>query len=95
MKTLVAAAFVASLIAGSSFANAMPMASGGPAASGDVIQVAGGCGPGFHRGPYGGCRPNRGDVVVVPGAVVVERPVVIGRRCPPGLSWRYGRCRPL
>ena len=20
----------------------------------------GGCGPGFHRGPYGGCRPNRG-----------------------------------
>ncbi len=31
----------------------------------------GGCGPGFHRGPYGGCRPNR-EVVVVPGAVVVE-----------------------
>jgi hypothetical protein len=31
----------------------------------DVIQVAGGCGPGWHRGPGGGCRPNR--VVVVPG----------------------------
>ncbi|TGD95349.1 GCG_CRPN prefix-to-repeats domain-containing protein [Methylobacterium nonmethylotrophicum] len=21
-------------------------------------EAAGGCGPGFHRGPYGGCRPN-------------------------------------
>jgi hypothetical protein len=28
--------------------------------------AAGGCGIGFHRGPYGGCRPNRGPVVVVP-----------------------------
>jgi hypothetical protein len=27
-----------------------------------------GCGGGYHRGPYGHCRPNRGDdrVVVVP-----------------------------
>jgi hypothetical protein len=24
-----------------------------------------GCGPGFHRGPYDGCRPNRGTTVVV------------------------------
>lgn len=96
MKTLVAAAFLASMIAGSGFANAMPLAPTGPAASGDVIQVAGGCGPGFHRGPYGGCRPNRGGpVVVVPGAVVVERPVVVGRRCPPGMFFRYGRCRPI
>ena len=23
-----------------------------------VVEVAGGCGPGFHRGPYGGCRRN-------------------------------------
>ena len=23
-----------------------------------AAQAAGGCGPGFHRGPYGGCRPN-------------------------------------
>jgi hypothetical protein len=22
-----------------------------------VIQVFGGCGPGWHRGPYGACRP--------------------------------------
>ena len=27
--------------------------------------AAGGCGPGFHRGPYGGCRPNGGPVVGV------------------------------
>ena len=57
--------------------------------------AAGGCGPGFHRGPYGGCRAN--GVVVVPGAVVVERPVVVvpGRVCPLGFAWRYGRCRPI
>jgi hypothetical protein len=24
----------------------------------DVTLVAGGCGLGFHRGPYGACRPN-------------------------------------
>ena len=58
----------------------------------------GGCGPGFHRNPYGECRPNRGPAVVVePGAVVVERPVVVvpGRACPLGFVWRYGRCRPI
>ena len=60
--------------------------------------AAGGCGPGFHRGPYGGCQPNRGGVVVAPGPVVVERPAVVvvrpGRVCPIGFAWRYGRCRP-
>jgi hypothetical protein len=63
-----------------------------------AANAAGGCGPGFHRGPYGGCRPNGGAVVVAPGAIVVERPVVAvprGRICPVGFSWRYGRCRPL
>ena len=58
----------------------------------------GGCGWGAHRGPYGGCRPNGGAVVVAPGAVVVERPVVVvprGRICPIGFIWRYGRCRPI
>jgi hypothetical protein len=32
-----------------------------------------GCGAGFHRGPYGHCRPNRGPgaVVVAPGAPVI------------------------
>ena len=58
----------------------------------------GGCGPGWHRGPYGGCQPNRG-VVVAPGAVVVEpaAPVVVVPRrvCPVGFVWAYGRCRPV
>jgi hypothetical protein len=29
-----------------------------PNQSSNVALVAGGCGLGFHRGPYGGCRPN-------------------------------------
>ncbi|EKS38454.1 MAG: hypothetical protein ACJAVZ_002596 [Afipia broomeae] len=68
MKTLFAAALLAVSVAGFGTANAMPLA---PAsgASADVIQVAGGCGPGFHRGPYGGCRANRGVVVVRPPVV--------------------------
>ena len=38
-----------------------------PASTPYVTLVAGGCGPGFHRGPYGGCLPNGyggGGVVV-------------------------------
>ncbi len=35
-----------------------------------AAEAAQGCGIGFHRGPYGGCRPNGGPVVVVPGAAV-------------------------
>ncbi len=59
-----------------------------------AANAAGGCGPGWHRGPYGGCQPNRGRVAVVerPAPVVVVRP---GRVCPPGFFWRYGRCRPI
>jgi hypothetical protein len=61
-----------------------------------AANAAGGCGRGFHRGPYGGCVRNAG-VVVVPGAAyvapraVVRRPVVVVR---PGRGvCRYGRCR--
>ena len=74
-------------------AQAMPIAplSG---ASPDITLVAGGCGAGFHRGPYGGCVRNA--VAVAPGvavgapAVVVGAPAVVaprtyftygGRRC--------------
>ena len=64
-----------------------------------TANAAGGCGPGFHRCPYGGCRVNGGAIVVAPGAVVVERPSVVvvrpGRVCPLGFAWRYGRCRPI
>ena len=27
-----------------------------------VIEIAGGCGPGWHRGPWGGCRPQLGSL---------------------------------
>jgi hypothetical protein len=61
----------------------------------DIVPIAEGCGPGYHRGPYGHCRPNgpgwggagvyvapAGPVVVpVPGVVVAPGP---GPRCP----WR-------
>jgi hypothetical protein len=36
-----------------------------------AAQAAGGCGPAFHRGPYGRCVPNGGAVVVGPGAWTV------------------------
>ena len=52
-----------------------------------VIQVAGGCGPGFHPGPYGRCRRNGyyggayyGGAVVAPG-VVVAPPIVVAPSC--------------
>ena len=71
----------------------------GTFASFSAANAAGGCGPGWHRGPYGGCQPNRRAVVVRPAPVVVvrpARPVVVvrpGRGCPYGTVWRYGRCR--
>lgn len=34
-------------------------------------EARGGCGIGFHRGPYGVCHPNRGTVVVRPGIPAV------------------------
>jgi hypothetical protein len=79
----------------------------GAFASFSVANAAGGCGPGWHRGPYGACVVN-GPVVVAPGGpVVVERPVVVApgapvvverpapRACPYGFAWAYGRCRPI
>jgi hypothetical protein len=60
MKLLAASAvaFGLSLMAMTA-SQAMPLSPLGQsqATSSDVIRVAGGCGPGFHRGPYGGCRP--------------------------------------
>ena len=65
----------------------------GSFASFGTANAAGGCGPGWHRGPYGGCVANRGVVVVErPAPVVVVRP---GPRCPYRMVWAYGRCRPI
>ena len=60
-----------------------------------TANAAGGCGPGFHRGPYGGCRPNREVVVVAPRVVAPVVVVPRGRVCPIGFRWIYGRCRPI
>ena len=60
-------------------ADAMPAGvSAGAAPSPLLTYVAEGCGPGFARGPAGGCR--RIGAVVVRPAVVVRRPAVIVRR---------------
>jgi len=78
-------------------AQAAPAASVlGQFATPDVHLVAGGCGLGFYRGPYGYCVPN-GRVIVPPPAAVAP-PVVIGPRvCPPGYRLGpYGRrCLPV
>ena len=61
LSTLVAAgAFVALLVPAAQAFSPAPLST-----SPDVIQVAGGCGPGFHRGPFGRCRPNLGGRVEV------------------------------
>jgi hypothetical protein len=62
----------------------------------DCASAAGGCGPGFHRGPYGGCRPN-GPVIVAPVAPVVVAPAVVAPApvvCGVGFRWhpRLRRC---
>jgi hypothetical protein len=51
---------VAALLAGSAaqaFTLPAPPASQENAVQ-NVLRVAGGCGLGWHRGPWGGCRPN-------------------------------------
>jgi hypothetical protein len=56
-------------------------------------QAAGGCGPGFHRGPLGVCVAN-GPAIVVgapavvvapPAPVVVAPPVVVAAPAPPAV----------
>src|SRR4051812_17045720 len=62
-----------------------------------AADAAGGCGPGFHRGPYGGCRPQCGAVVgaprvVAPPPVGAPPPLVGGpppRGCPLRLALRF------
>ena len=79
MNRLIATAFVFCMMV--TGANAMPLAPLAPATdSGVIIEVAGGCGPGWHRGPYGGCRRNYAN----PAA----------HACPRGwYPGPYGRCR--
>lgn len=55
IRTVFAAALALGAIVSS--AQAMSLAPFAAQANGDVIAVAGGCGAGRHRGPYGGCLP--------------------------------------
>jgi len=61
MKTLsmlaAAGAFALMLAPGAQAMTPAPVGTGT-----DVIQVAGGCGPGFHRGPRGRCIRNRAPI---------------------------------
>ena len=67
-------------------AGAMPLGPT-PSSESNVVQIAGGCGPGFFRGPYGGCRRM---------GFGGPRPFM-ARACPPGFRLGpYGRrCRPI
>jgi len=90
-KAILAFAAVASLV--SFDAQAFTVGSGLQGLAKPQLELAmGGCGLGRHRGPYGGCLPNRA-VYVAPayGAPVVIAPV----GCPYGFVFAYGRCRPL
>ena len=78
MNRLIATAFVFGMMV--TGAHAIPMAPPAPATNSDVIEVAGGCGRGWHRGPYGGCRRNYAN----PAAHACPRGWYLGP---------YGRCR--
>jgi len=80
MNRLIAAAFLAGSLTGPGLARAMPLAPTAPVASSDIIAVAGGCGPGRHRGPYGGCLQNYAN----PAAHACPRGYHVGP---------YGGCR--
>jgi hypothetical protein len=80
MKLLAASALALGLgLAGVSASQAMPVAPPAPSQA-EVIQVAQGCGPGFHRGPYGACRPLYS---CPPGWHTGP----FGRRCVPNRRW--------
>jgi hypothetical protein len=60
METQMRKLFVATFLSAAltTAASAMPLAPFDTTANTNVIQVAGGCGAGWHRGPYGGCLRN-------------------------------------
>ena len=67
-KSMLSISAAITLAFAASAAQAMPLSSNvGGISSPDVVLVAGGCGVGFHRGPYGGCiRNGAAAVVAVP-----------------------------
>lgn len=63
----------------------LPLSSGADAS---VVLARGGCGFGEHRGPFGGCRLNRG-----PRGDIRRALTGAPRGCPPGLVRIRGICR--
>jgi hypothetical protein len=58
-RLILSCAAAAALMFAASNVQAMPMSGNTESvSSAPIILTAGGCGPAFHRGPYGGCRPN-------------------------------------
>ena len=78
MKKFIAASLLLATVSGT--AQAMALVPVDTGANATIIQVAGGCGPGWHRGANGGCQRNLAD----PAAHVCPRGFHIG----PG-----GECR--
>jgi hypothetical protein len=72
MNRMIAAAFLLGTFSG--IAHAMPLAPADSPPNASIIRVAGGCGPGFHRGPYGGCLQNYAN----PGAHACPRGFHVG-----------------
>ena len=61
MRNIVFASALALVgLAAAAPAHAMPFPPLADQAPSAITLTAGGCGIGFHRGPYGGCRPNGG-----------------------------------
>ncbi|MCJ2046034.1 hypothetical protein MKK58_16080 [Methylobacterium sp. J-078] len=84
---LIVGGFATLLMAGG--AQALPMPAGGIGVDAPIVQIRGGCGFGAHRGPFGGCRLNRGPRGAIRRAITGAP-----RGCPPGLyRGPGGRCR--
>lgn len=49
----------------------MALALGVAVSAASAADARQGCGVGFHRGPYGHCRPNRGRRVYAPGVAAL------------------------
>ena len=79
---LIASAFALAGLSAAAPSQAMPFAPADRTPS-MLTLTAGGCGPGFHRGPNGGCRVN-GGAYVHPYARPYAHPY--GRHC----WWRGG-----
>ena len=64
---------------------AAALAAGVAMAGASAADAREGCGPGFHRGPYGHCRPNDG-----PRGYAMDRPVLIIDHFYPGRGYWDG-----